>query len=115
MLKKMFSTGLHPLEVDVSELAAARDDAEVQIVDCREPNEWVAGHLADSTLIPLDAIAFRKGDLDAQKPVIIVCRSGRRSLIAAEMLTRAGFANAKSLNGGLIAWVNAGHDLVQGN
>ena len=114
MLKKLFSTGLDPLEVDVPHLIEAQSDADVQVVDCREPNEWVAGHLPDSTLIPLDALAFRKGELDAQKPVIIVCRSGRRSLVAAEMLTRAGFTDAKSLHGGLIGWVNAGHPLVGG-
>ncbi len=114
MLKKLFSTGLDPLEVDVTHLVEARNDADVQVVDCREQNEWMAGHLPESTLIPLDALAFRKGELDPQKPVIIVCRSGRRSLIAAEMLERSGFTDAKSLNGGLIAWVNAGHDLVQG-
>lgn len=113
MLKRVLNQGLHELEVDVPHVVAARDDPDVQIVDCREPNEWHAGHLEGTTLIPLGALALRKSELDRNRPVVIVCRSGRRSLIAAEMLKASGFQDATSLAGGLIAWVNAGHELVQ--
>lgn len=104
---------LLPLEVDVAQVAGARDDRNVQIVDCREQDEWDAAHIDGTTLIPLDSLALRRGELDPARPVIIVCRSGRRSLVAAEMLSTSGFANARSLAGGLIAWAEAGQPLVQ--
>jgi rhodanese-related sulfurtransferase len=40
--------------------------------------------------------------------VVLVCRSGRRSLVAAEYLQTVGFGNARSLSGGMIAWAAAG-------
>ncbi len=110
---KTTSPGLLPLEVDVSHVASVLDDPEVQIVDCRDPNEWQAARIDGTTLIPLDALAFRKNELDPARPVVVVCRSGRRSLLAAEMLAASGFADAKSLAGGLIAWVEAGKPVVQ--
>lgn len=109
----MMKQQLHQLEVDVAHLASVRANPDVQVVDCREPNEWNAGHLDNSVLIPLDSLIWRKNELDPSRPVVIVCRSGRRSLIAAEMLKASGFSDAASLAGGLIAWVNNGHDLVR--
>ena len=64
------------------------------------------------TLMPLDTIAQRMGELDKERPVIVVCRSGRRSLIAAQQLAAAGFVDVKSMNGGLIAWAELGNPLV---
>ncbi len=104
--------GLSPLEIDVNATVAAVGDPDVQIIDCREQNEWDAAHADGTTLMPLDTIGQRMGELDKQRPIIIVCRSGRRSLVAAEQLVAAGFTEAKSMNGGLIAWAELGHPLV---
>lgn len=106
------STQLHPLEVDVPATASSLSDPDVQIVDCREPEEWDAAHVEGTRLIPLDSIAQRLDELDRNRPVIIVCRSGRRSLIAAKQLAAIGFVNVKSMNGGLIAWAEKGLPLV---
>ncbi len=103
---------LHPLEIDVSHLASALGDGSIQVIDCREPEEWAAAHLDGTSLIPLNDLPLRRSELDSTRPVIVVCRSGARSLVAAEMLTASGFADAKSLAGGLIAWVEAGHPVV---
>lgn len=102
------------LEVDVADVVRLRGQNEsVQIVDVRERDEWDAGHMPGSTLIPLGELAFRARELDADRPLVIVCRSGNRSLVAAEMLSNAGFKDAKSLAGGLIAWAEAGQELVR--
>ncbi|TXG84035.1 MAG: rhodanese-like domain-containing protein [Thermomicrobiales bacterium] len=103
---------LSPLEVDVATTVAALNDPNVQIIDCREQNEWDAAHAENMTLMPLDTIGQRLGELDPSRPLIIVCRSGRRSLLAAQQLAGAGFGDVKSMQGGLIAWAEQGHALV---
>ena len=108
------SSAMDPLEVDVATTVAALDDPNVQVIDCREQNEWDAARAAGMTLMPLDTIGQRMGELDKERPVIVVCRSGRRSLIAAQQMSTAGFTNVKSMNGGLIAWAELGHPLVAG-
>ncbi len=103
---------LDPLEVDVITTRAALGDPNVQIIDCREPNEWDAVHVEGMTLMPLDTIGHRIADLDRERPMIIVCRSGRRSLLAARQLSAAGFSDVKSMQGGLIAWAEHGYELI---
>jgi rhodanese-related sulfurtransferase len=83
----------------------------MQLVDVREPEEWTAGHLPDSVLIPMGELGGRRDELDRSRPVITVCRSGRRSLYSAEELLAAGFPDVRSLEGGVIAWVEAGGQL----
>lgn len=108
----MSFAGLDPLEVDVAATAAALSDGMTQIVDVRDVEEWNDGHIDGTMLLPLDRLGERYQELDPNRPLILVCRSGRRSLLAAQALTDAGFSNAKSMNGGLIAWVEMGKRLV---
>jgi len=98
-------------EIGVVEAVQQRADANVQFVDVREPNEWRAGHMPGSTHIPLGDLAFRIGELDPARPVVVVCASGVRSYTAADLLMRKGFADASSLEGGLMAWYQAGQPL----
>jgi rhodanese-related sulfurtransferase len=113
MFQKLIKPGLLALEIDVPALLERRAGPGVQIVDCREPDEFAAGHMEGSILIPLRSLAFRIGELDPSKPVVIVCRSGQRSLTAARMVQASGFRDVTSLAGGLIAWVEAGQPLVR--
>ena len=94
-------------ETDVARTARARAGGGTQIVDVREPDEWAAGHIPGALHIPLGDLGRRMGELRADRPVITVCRSGRRSLSAAEALLKSGFVDAASLAGGMIAWNNA--------
>jgi rhodanese-related sulfurtransferase len=96
-------------EVDVAQVARERANGTIQIVDVREPDEWAAGHLPGAVLIPLGQLAFRKGELDPARPVVTICRSGNRSLTAAELLLKSGFRDVRSMAGGMIAWAKAGH------
>jgi rhodanese-related sulfurtransferase len=80
----------------------------VQFVDCREPYEWAAGRVEGSMHLPLNSILAGAGDdLDHEKPVVVVCRSGNRSELAALMLQARGF-EAHNLEGGLERWVREG-------
>ncbi|MCL6460004.1 MAG: rhodanese-like domain-containing protein [Gorillibacterium sp.] len=75
----------------------------VLIVDVREPDEWAAGHIAGSKHIPLGQLMAGHHKLDPKRETIIVCRSGRRSGLACELLSEKGF-NVVNLTGGLLAW-----------
>ena len=57
-----------------------------QLVDVRADHEWDAGHIAGATHLPLDELAERAGELDPERPVVLYCRGGTRSAMAAEAL-----------------------------
>src|SRR4249920_2809399 len=65
----------------------AREDGAV-LVDVREPDEWSAGHAADAIHIPLAQLTEHVAELPADREIITVCRSGRRSATAATLLNR---------------------------
>lgn len=80
---------------------------EVQVLDVRYPNEWEAGHIDGAVHIPVDDLAERVQELDPDRAVVTVCRSGQRSERAAQWLAGEGF-DAESLHGGMEAWAEAG-------
>jgi len=108
MLNRSGQTNQETPEVNVAHTARARSTGAAQIVDVREPDEWADGRIPGAVHIPLGDLPRRRGELDPTRPVIAVCRSGRRSLTAAEDLLGNGFAGAASLAGGMIAWREAG-------
>ena len=81
---------------------------ETLLLDVREESEWNddVGHLDGSKLIPLGQLAERAGEIRewVGKPIIVVCRVGARSDMAAGMLRKAGYQNVANLAGGLEAW-----------
>ncbi|GIU98047.1 MAG: sulfurtransferase [Actinomycetota bacterium] len=81
---------------------------DLQLVDCREPYEWRAGHVEGAIHIPLnDLLAGAGTELDPAKPVAVICRSGNRSELASIMLQARGF-EAYNVEGGMEAWQAAG-------
>jgi rhodanese-related sulfurtransferase len=77
---------------------------EIQLVDCRELYEWSAGRIEGAVHMPLNSImAGATGDLDPDRPVVVVCRSGNRSELASLMLRARGF-DAYNLEGGMEDW-----------
>lgn len=111
-LNKLFGGGSAANEIDVATTLASSRDSNVQIIDCRERYEWKSGHIAGSKLIPVGSIGKRMNELDKDRPVIVLCHSGHRSGRVARQLTNAGFADVKSMKGGISAWNRAGYDLV---
>jgi rhodanese-related sulfurtransferase len=91
-----------------------REDA--QIIDVREPDEYVSGHLPESRNFPLGQIEGRAGELDKFKdtPLILVCQSGSRSAGACSQLAKLGFARVHNLEGGINAWRASGLPLKKG-
>ena len=79
----------------------------VTIVDVREDHEWEAGRIPGARHIPLGRLSEEAASLSADQAVVFQCKSGGRSLMAAQAL-RASGRQAYSLAGGLHAWQDAG-------
>ena len=96
--------------IDVSEAQSMVKDSNVTIIDVRTPQEYKQGHLKKAQLIPVSEIGNRIGEIEALKdsPVLVYCRSGHRSSMAARMLRKAGFSNISNLQGGITSWQGAG-------
>ena len=81
---------------------------EAQLIDVREPDERDAGRIPDDTAhIEMDRLTDEAGSIDRGRPVVFYCRSGSRSLLAAQAFAAAGY-DAHNLDGGLKAWVGDG-------
>lgn len=78
-----------------------RGDA-ITILDVRELDEWVSGHIPGATHIPLGQINRAMNELDLSKETIVVCRSGNRSGMACEFLSSLGH-KAINMRGGMLA------------
>jgi rhodanese-related sulfurtransferase len=76
------------------------------VVDVRTPSEFRGGHVAGSLNIPLDEVARRVDEIKAHnKPVILCCASGMRSMQATSILTQLGVPNC--YNGG--SWLDVNY------
>jgi rhodanese-related sulfurtransferase len=78
-----------------------------QVIDVRTDHEWEVGRIAGATHLPLDELAQRAGEIDKERPVVLYCRGGNRSTMAAAALAEAGYDTAK-LSEGIVGWVEAG-------
>lgn len=102
----METPGSTPLEVTTLELAGLRSNAELLLLDCREPDEYAIARIDGSRLIPMQEIPARLEELEAwrEKPLVVHCHHGVRSMRVVEFLRSKGFATAQSLAGGIEAW-----------
>jgi rhodanese-related sulfurtransferase len=101
--------------VDVKQGAALQNRG-AMLLDVREPDEYAQGHAPGSTLIPLGQLEQRLNELAGykNKPVAVICHSGRRSAQAATLLEKAGFSAISNVEGGMVAWQKAGLPVVTG-
>lgn len=88
------------------------------IVDVREPHEWDLGHIPGAVLVPLAEVASRA---DAASPsadprltahpealIVTQCATGKRSILAADVLQKLGYTNVVSMRGGFMFWARQG-------
>ena len=99
-------------EISVAELAE-RLDASAVVVDVRQPDEYLDGHVPGAVLIPLNDVPERFGELPTDREVLVVCRSGGRSYVASEFLVANG-VRAVNVAGGTLAWIESGREVVEG-
>ena len=78
------------------------------VIDVREPREFQRGHIPQALLFPLSKLLSETPDLPRDRPLVCVCRSGRRSTRAASLLRNQGHDKVAVLQGGMLAWETAG-------
>lgn len=93
-------------EMSVQELKEKFDqDEAVKVIDVREPDEAEICEIG-AELIPMGDIMDRTDELPKDRPLVIHCRSGKRSGKIVEKLEEKGFDNAYNLQGGILAWAD---------
>jgi len=97
-----------PLDVSVDD-AYDMYQAGDFLLDVRTQEEWDEYHIPGTTLIPLDELASRVDEVPRDQNVVVVCRSGNRSLVGRDTLLEAGFTQVTSMDGGVSAWRSAGY------
>jgi rhodanese-related sulfurtransferase len=91
--------------------AASLKAGELVLVDVREPAELRAGGVRGAINIPLGQLRARLGELDRDRQVAFICRSGARSSTATGIAMKAGY-DAVNVRGGVSAWSRAGLPLA---
>jgi hydroxyacylglutathione hydrolase len=94
--------------------AMLRRDENAVILDVREPEEYQTGHVPGAINIPQAELASRLEELPKDRPILLVCQSGMRSVRSAQFLKQAGLTRVASVTGGTSAWSGAGRPLVTG-
>jgi rhodanese-related sulfurtransferase len=86
--------------------------SDAHLIDVREPDEWAAGHAPGAHHLPMMEVPARMAEVPTDADVVVVCRSGGRSGQVVAYLAGHGWENVRNLDGGMIAWVAAGRDLI---
>ena len=94
--------------IDIDEAVA---DGDSLLLDVREYQEWMAGHVAHAVHVPMGEVVERVGELPHDRRIVCICRSGNRSARVAGWLVQQGY-DAVNLAGGALQWVSLGHPLV---
>jgi rhodanese-related sulfurtransferase len=97
-----------PQEVDVQTVFDIQGAEGVYVLDVREQYEYDEKHIPDVTLLPMSEIQNRLDEIPTDKEVIITCRSGNRSGQVTKFLEQNGFDNVHNMQGGILAWEEAG-------
>ena len=84
------------------------------MLDVREPEEWVNGHIEGATHVPLGEVQQRLAEVPTDGQVLVVCKAGGRSAQAAGFLLENGL-DAVNFDGGMGAWEAAGRPMVSEN
>jgi rhodanese-related sulfurtransferase/TusA-related sulfurtransferase len=74
------------------------------ILDVRETAEYAFGHIEGAISIPMGELESRLNELDTEKEIYVVCRSGNRSDLAAQLLAEKGFSNVYNVLPGMNEW-----------
>ncbi|MEV0123270.1 rhodanese-like domain-containing protein [Streptomyces sp. NPDC050703] len=100
--------------VDEARSRTSGDRPDAVLLDVREKPEWSSGHAPGAVHVPLtELVAGAALPAEAQgRPLVVICRSGRRSRQAATLLAERG-VQAVDVEGGMSAWAAAGYTVVE--
>jgi rhodanese-related sulfurtransferase len=99
-------------EIEVGALAERIADGAL-VIDVREPDEYIEGHVPGAQLIPLATVPERLERFNADGPTYVICKSGGRSMRACEVAAGEGY-EVVNVSGGTGAWMASGRDVVTG-
>lgn len=104
----MFTVGIR--EVDALELAQwlSSELSALRVVDVRQMQEMAGGMVPGAEAMPLHVLPERIGELSPSERLVVVCRSGARSMQACLFLQQRGFVDVHNLRGGMIGWAQCG-------
>ena len=102
----MADADVTPKEISRAEAREMLEEG-AQLVDVRADHEWEAGHLPGAVHIALPELPARAEEIDKDRPVILYCRGGNRSAMAATALAEAGY-DAVKLSEGAVGWEEEG-------
>ena len=101
-------------EIDSDELTEFLQINDAVLVDVRRDDEYINGHIENSINIDYmsDKFVAKTEMLDKNMPIILYCRSGRRSYLSAVKLSENGFKEVYNLKGGILSWIEIGNSVV---
>lgn len=99
---------VYPHELTNAELEAlVAAGAAPVILDVREESEYRSGHIPGAILVPIEQIESGIGNIDTESAIAVICRSGRRSDYACQMLAQQGYTRVKNVVPGMSEWKGA--------
>lgn len=116
MLVHSFAASAGVKNIPPSEAVALINRQNAVVLDVRTDDEFKQGHIINSLNIPVGLLASRINELERHKsqPLVVICRSGQRTVQACSILRKQGFESLHGLAGGIIAWQNANLPLAKG-
>lgn len=100
--------------IDAPTLKQWLDQNSIVLVDVREPNEHATGYIPGAVLVPLSRFDARKIPQSPDQKIVLYCRSGQRSTMAAHQLLNAGYKEVAHLGNGIGTWIRAGYAVQVG-
>lgn len=109
LIQELFDTAFKKFGNLSPLLAVAKmNDSDTIVIDVREPEEFLKGHIETAINTPLGNLPTHLAKLEAHKnkPILIACQNSTRSASAGKLLTKAGFEQVFVITGGMQAWEN---------
>jgi len=100
----------HGGELPAEQLAEMLESGGLELIDVRREHEWEAGRIPGARQVEVNDLPAAAERLDRDRPIVLYCRSGSRSELAADALREGGF-DAHALAGGISAWAGQGRPL----
>jgi glyoxylase-like metal-dependent hydrolase (beta-lactamase superfamily II)/rhodanese-related sulfurtransferase len=93
----------------------AEKDSQIKLLDVRSALEFSQVHIKDSINVPIDILFAKINELSQSKQgYIVLCRTGNRSPMAADMLMQSGIQGVKVMQGGIMRWQKEGLPVIKG-
>ena len=108
------SAGIRVVPADEALTVQANPPADLVILDVRTAEEFDNGHLEGAVMLDFydPDFAAQIADLDPDVPYLLYCQSGNRSGQTAEIMEQLGFVDVADVDGGILAWADAGQPIV---